>query len=127
MHCFPFDVRDAQFIQLIIAVVLLHALAWLVPASSPLKPHVTLPELNAEMAYKLLPVVSVGVIALGEFSSHSPHFIAARRWGTLRSCSKSRSSMSGVIHSSLINIMGDFHLRSPLASPHSGLPVQSEN
>lgn len=77
MHCCSFDVRDIhiQFIQLIIAVILLHALAWLVPASSPLKPHVTLPEINAEMAYKLLPVVSVGVIALGKFSSHSPHFV----------------------------------------------------
>ena len=59
--------RRRQFIQLIIAVVLLHGLAWVVPESSPLKPQVALPEVNAEMAYKLLPVVSVGVIALGTF------------------------------------------------------------
>lgn len=45
--------------------MLLHALSWIVPASSSLKSQVQLPEVNAETAYKLLPVVSVGVIALG--------------------------------------------------------------
>ncbi|KAF8317105.1 hypothetical protein DL93DRAFT_2077258 [Clavulina sp. PMI_390] len=52
------------FIQLAIAVVLLHALAWIVPKDSSFKPLVALPEVTAETAYKLLPTVSVGIIAL---------------------------------------------------------------
>lgn len=48
-----------------IAVLLLHVLSAVVPKSSSLKPKVAIPELNAETAYKLMPVISVGVIALG--------------------------------------------------------------
>ncbi len=46
--------------------------------------QVALPEINAEMAYKLLPVVSVGVIALGKlYFHHSRRLVihAIARWG----------------------------------------------
>lgn len=52
------------FIQLIIALGLLHLLAAIVPQASGLKPKVALPEITAEMAYRMLPVVGVGIVAL---------------------------------------------------------------
>ncbi|KAF8317109.1 hypothetical protein DL93DRAFT_2055818, partial [Clavulina sp. PMI_390] len=52
------------FIQLVIAVILLHLLAWVVPSGNSWKSKVAIPEITAETAYKLLPVVSIGIVAL---------------------------------------------------------------
>lgn len=53
---------------MLIALFLLHVLSAVVPKSSSLKSKVAIPDLNAETAYKLMPVISIGVIALGTFA-----------------------------------------------------------
>lgn len=79
-----------QFIQLLIAVILLHSLSFLAPPS--LKSKVALPDLDPDIAYKLLPVVAVGITALifntlclrdvdASFFQVSPTFLGFSFWG----------------------------------------------